>query len=239
MSKLKITKFKIFVALLTLMAIAFGIYNLMWLNHVKKFDAFLNSPKLQEIKAMPPDIITVQGVEHEQYRYRYYGGEGSKMHLFDDFDSSDYSGSDNFDRRGYGYLVSVPTYLDFGQNVQVLTPTYTEHIDCGDCEGCEKGEDCENPKLVYQSRCSLDLMIFPGKWEYTLGIIDLTIIDVEDIKISRNSAVDKNGRALGRLSDESEVQHQEWLELYEKFNDEIMELFETINSSEYFGGILR
>ena len=210
MSKLKkISKLKIFIALFILAAIAFGIYNIIWFNYSARFEPFLNSEKMQA-------LILQSETENDPNIYRLDKFEGYKRHLYRDHGEG---GS------GYSYEISVPPYLKFDGHIGVLTPKTIQMVD---------------DTMVYLNECEIRLSISLKKWEYELSIADLTTVkDVNSPVSPRHSIVDKNGQPLERPARQTEKEHQEWLALYEKFEDEIVELFETINSSEYFGDALR
>ena len=117
----------------------------------------------------------------------------------------------------YTYTVGRPAYLKFKGHVSVLTPSEVDFVD---------------GKKVFISECQLSIRYWPQDASYLLGIADLTVSDGIHIH-SLGSAVDKNGRPLGRNPNDSEDFYQSWLELYEKFNEPIMEMFDSIK--ELFG----
>ncbi len=180
----KITKIKITLAILILAVIAFGIYNLLWLQHAKRFEPFIEA--LEKL-----ETAEKSATDNQTYR--------------------DYSGT------GYSYQISEPGYLNFGGYLSVLTSSEIDIID---------GES------FYISEYRLMLGYWPRSGRLVLSISDLT--ESEGLNShSLGSAVDINGTPLGRHPNDSEQFYAEWLSLHEKFNEPIMDMFDTVK--ELFG----
>jgi len=201
MKFMKITKIKFFVTIFILAMIIFGIYNIIWFNYVKRFDVFLYTEKLQEIKLKPtsgPNRIH-EGVEipHGFERYTFFESEGWKVHGFRDYD---------YDEVGYYYGITIPPYLKFSGNIQIA---------------------------LRKDEYMLSLLISPQKWLYILQIGEI----VDNMTYLDSSAVDKNGQPLGKHPNDSEEFYQRWLMKYEKYYEQVMELFATVN--DMYGDILK
>jgi len=80
---------------------------------------------------------------------------------------------------------------------------------------------------------SLNLMINPRKWLYVLGLGE----HIGNQTNMLGSIVDKDGQPLGKNPNDSEEFYQEWLELYEKYYEQIMDLFAV--TKEMFGDVLK
>jgi hypothetical protein len=118
---------------------------------------------------------------------------------------------------GYVYNITKPQALEFSGEITVYTPSDI---------------DFTNGQAFFLSKYNLSLRYWPQDKRYVLGIADLT----ESVSLSSHSlgsAVDRNGNPLGKHKNDSEEFYREWLALYEKFNEPIMEMFETIH--ELFG----
>ncbi|MDR2570663.1 MAG: hypothetical protein LBD23_10270 [Oscillospiraceae bacterium] len=102
---MKITKAKLFITILTIAVLAFGVYNILWFRYVSTtFDPFLNSSHIQSV----PD---------ENYDF-WTPGRGGKFHSFRDV-------------AGKGIVVDIvlPGYLTFGGNVSAITTTEIDEQD--------------------------------------------------------------------------------------------------------------
>ena len=117
----------------------------------------------------------------------------------------------------YSYTVAKPSYLKFEGNFSALTPSVVDFVD---------------GKQIFISECQLSLRYWPQDASYLLSIADLTVSDGMYIN-SHSKYVDRNGQPLGPHPKESEGSYESWLELYEKFNEPIMEMFDSIK--ELFG----
>ena len=119
------------------------------------------------------------------------------------------------DKEGGGYVFTVarPPFLEYEGNISILTPTEVDFVD---------------GQMIRISEYLLDLSYYPRDGLYVLRIADFTsATDPRQIN-SLSSTVDKYGQPLGRHPDDSEEFYQEWLSLHEKFNEPIMEMFDTI-----------
>jgi hypothetical protein len=118
----------------------------------------------------------------------------------------------------YIYNIGIPPYMDFGGYITILVPTAVDIVD---------------NEYVYISDYYLSLSIYPNKWSYSLSLADMTYTSVGDIININSSPVDKSGNPIGRHHLDTEEKHQEWLALYEKFHEPIIDLFDHIK--ELFG----
>ncbi|MCL2253161.1 MAG: hypothetical protein FWC09_01830 [Lachnospiraceae bacterium] len=116
----------------------------------------------------------------------------------------------DYNERGYYYGIVVPPYLTFGGNIQT---TYTTDV------------------------YDIDLIISPKSWLYVLRLGEFTEDNNHKSIHSYGSAVDRNGNPLDKHPDDIDEWYQEWLRLYEKYQDQIMELFVVLK--ETYGDTLQ
>ena len=115
---------------------------------------------------------------------------------------------DDSERIGYSFHIAKPGYLKFYGNINVH----------------EQG---------YSNEYSLSVMYRPQSESCTLDIRGQNELTGLLSSSSLGSAVDRDGKPLGRYSEESEERYQEWLALYIKHEEPILEMFDTIK--EVFG----
>ncbi|MDR2547306.1 MAG: hypothetical protein LBC96_07340 [Lachnospiraceae bacterium] len=199
----------LFVLLISALVV-FSIYNYKWYRLVSIYEEFLYSEKLQDIKHMPttaPATIVIGSKEFPYNYSRYTFSEGNegifswKQHSFRKYDYNEY---------GYYFGITIPAYLQFGGNIQVVY----------------ENEDYR-----------LDLLMSPVKWLYVLRIGEYEIVNNSKFIHMLSSAVDKTGTPIGRHPDDSEDFYESWLLLYDKYHLEIIDLFET--TKDIYGDLLQ
>jgi len=119
---------------------------------------------------------------------------------------------DDFDGSGYTFQIILPPRFYFGGGVNILVPTHLQ---------------------VSEYYLSLTIFTGLGDWRYSLALSDLTSESSATHIHALASAVDRNGRPLGRHPGDSEEFYQQWLALHEKFYEPIMQLFDDIK--DFFG----
>ena len=104
MSKVKkISKIKIIIAAVLLIAVAFSVYNILWFQYIRvNFDPLLKNERLMQ---MP----------RQEHRHE---DTGWTVHSYNDCEGS-----------GYAFTVAVPAYLKFGGNISAGTRTDVKLVD--------------------------------------------------------------------------------------------------------------
>ena len=107
-----------------------------------------------------------------------------------------------FRSRGYLYHVGVPSRLNFGGYISAETQGGTDH--------------------------EVGLTIHPrnGDWQYVLSLRKR--INAYN-SWTVGSAVDRDGRPLGRHPEDAEETYEEWLSRYDEYQDSVIELIDHIN----------
>ena len=120
----------------------------------------------------------------------------------------------SFTSSDYNYFIDIPGPFNYGANGGNISVTSIPEVD-----GSGR----------YVSDYQFYLMIFPKDWTYHLGLTDLRTIG----KVGYGGIVDKDAQPLGKYPESTEESYQNFLKLYEKHHDEIMEMFADVK--EVFG----
>jgi hypothetical protein len=113
---------------------------------------------------------------------------------------------------GYIVQIGIQPYLRFGGTISVSTTS-------------QRLNNFNGEFIVFHSSIRIQQLLVLGLGE-----------NLPNHSYSMGSAVDRNGQPLGRHPNDSEEFYQEWLLLYERFNEDVMELIDYFKV--FFGEVI-